>query len=163
MKWPKSVKSGSVSDELTCQIDLLGTCAELVGKDLPKNAGEDSESILPTLKGAQCNFTRKGIIQHSVSGHFAYREGKHKLILAYGSGGWTAPNEPAARKLKLPKAQLYNLEADPGEKNNLYKSQPEVAERLLAQLTEYVNAGSTVKGKDSKNDVETINLWKSVR
>lgn len=163
VKWPKAIKAGTVSDLLTCQIDLLGTCAALVGEELPKNSGEDSESILPTLKGGKSNFSRKGIIQHSVSGHFAYREGKHKLILAYGSGGWTLPNEPAARKLKLPKAQLYDLEADPGEQNNLYLEQPELAERLLAQLTEYVNAGATLKDKRSRNDVENINLWKSIR
>ena len=163
VKWPKVIKPGSSSDALTCQIDLLGTCAELLGTDLPKNAGEDSESILPTFKGQETDFSRKGIIQHSVSGHFAYREGKHKLILAHGSGGWTSPGEGTAKKQGLPKAQLYDLEADPGEKNNLYKSQPQLAERLLAQLTEYVNAGSTVTGKESKNDVEEIKLWKSDR
>lgn len=163
VKWPKVIKAGTVSDELTCQIDLLATCAEIVGTRLPKNAGEDSESILPTFKGGKATFSRKGIIQHSVSGHFAYREGKHKLILAYGSGGWTSPNEGAAKRQGHPKAQLYNLEADPGEQNNLYKSQPKLAERLLAQLTEYINAGSSVQGKESKNDVEEIKIWKSDR
>ncbi|MBK1825518.1 sulfatase family protein [Haloferula rosea] len=161
VKWPKVIKAGSVSDELTCQIDLMATCAELVGEDLPQNAGEDSESILPVFKGEEPDFSRKGIIHHSVSGHFAYREGKYKLILAYGSGGWMSPNEAAAKKQGLPKAQLYDLESDPGEKKNLYKSNAETAERLLAQLTEYVNAGSSVEGKKSSNDVEDIKLWKS--
>jgi arylsulfatase A len=61
----------------------------------------------------------------------------------------------------LPEAQLYDLAADPGEQNNLYESNPETAERLLAQLTEYVNTGSSVQGKDSRNDVDNIKLWKS--
>jgi len=89
VKWPKVIQAGAVSNDLICQTDLLATCAELLEKDLPKNAGEDSESILPLLKGAKSNFSRKGVIHHSVSGHFAYREGKYKLILAAGSGGWT--------------------------------------------------------------------------
>ncbi|MEJ6567762.1 MAG: arylsulfatase [Akkermansiaceae bacterium] len=161
VKWPKVIKAGSVSDQLTTQMDLLATCAELLGKELPKNAAEDSESILPVFKGENPMLSRKGIILHSVSGHFAYREGKHKLILAYGSGGWTAPTEKNAKKEGLQKAQLYDLKADPGEKKNLYESQPEIANRLLTQFTEYVNTGSTVPGKDSKNDVETIKLWKS--
>ena len=161
VKWPKVIKAGSVSDEITCQIDLLATCAEIVGADLPKNAGEDSESILPAFKGEKPTFSRKGIIHHSVSGHFAYREGNHKLILAYGSGGWMQPNENQSRKKGLPKAQLYDLAKDPGEQNNLYLEQPELAEKLLAQLTEYVEAGATVAGKESSNDVEKIKLWKS--
>ncbi|MEP2774646.1 MAG: arylsulfatase [Luteolibacter sp.] len=161
VKWPDVIPAGSLSAETTCQTDMLATCAELLGKELPANAGEDSESILPLFKGGKTDFSRKGIIHHSVSGHFAYREGNYKLILAAGSGGWSAPNENAAKKQGLPEAQLYDLAADPGEQNNLYKSNPEIAERLLAQLTTYVNSGASVEGKDSANDVENIKLWKN--
>ncbi|MGJ8656619.1 MAG: sulfatase family protein [Akkermansiaceae bacterium] len=161
VKWPKVIKGGSVSDDTTCQIDLLGTCADLLDKNLPVDAGVDSESVLPIFKGEKPSFTRKGIISHSVSGVFAYREGKYKLILGYGSGGWTAPTDGVAKRQGLPEAQLYDLEADPGEQKNLYKEQPEVAEKLLAQLTDYVNKGSSVEGKKSKNDVEDIKLWKN--
>ncbi|MGJ8654562.1 MAG: sulfatase family protein [Opitutaceae bacterium] len=159
IKWPKVIPAGSVSDELNCQVDLFATCADILDQQLPKDAAEDSESILPLFTGEKSNFSRKGIIHHSVSGHFAYREGKYKLILAKGSGGWTSPTEKQAKK--GPVGQLYDLEADPGERNNLYESNPETVERLLAQFTEYVNAGSTVAGKDSKNDVKNIKLWKS--
>ena len=161
VKWPKVIKPGSVSDILTCQTDLMATCAEIVGKELPKNAGEDSESILAVFKGEKPNFSRAGIIHHSISGDFAYREGKYKLALAYGSGGWTGPTDAMAKKKGDPKAQLYDLAADPGEQNNLYESNPEIAERLLAQLTEYVEAGSSVAGKESKNDDDDIKLWKN--
>ncbi len=107
-----------MSDNIVCQSDLLATCADLLGKELPKNAGEDSESVLPIFKGEKPMFCRKGIINHSVSGHFAYREGKWKLILASGSAGWTKPGNLAAKKAGAPKAQLYDLEADPEEKKN---------------------------------------------
>ena len=160
VKWPKVISSGSFSDHLICQLDLLATCADLVDKPIPANAGEDSESILPIFHGNDPEFTRKGIIQHSVSAHFAYRQGNDKLILARGSGGWTAPNENAALKQQLPKAQLYDMSRDAGEQNNRYPSEPELADRLLDQLTDYVNSGSSVAGKSSQNDVEKIKLWK---
>jgi len=160
VKWPKVIKAGSESDLITCQSDLLATCAAIVGKELPKNAGEDSENILPAFKAKSPSFSRKGIIHHSVSGHFAYREGDYKLILSYGSGGWTAPNESKAKKDGAPKAQLYNLKDDAGEQKNLYLEQPEMAEKLLKQLTKYVKAGSSVDGKKSKNDAQIV-LWKS--
>jgi len=163
VKWPKVIKPGSVSDTITCQVDLLATCAEILDAPLAKNEGVDSESILPLFKGEEASFSRAGIINHAVRGHFAYREGDYKLILAYGSGGWMNPKEPEAKKSGAPKAQLYNLAEDIGEQNNLYLEKPEIAEKLLKQLTEYVYAGSSVAGKESKNDVpdEEINLWKT--
>ena len=46
------------------------------------------------------------------------------------------------------------------DRNNMYPSKPDLADRLLAQLTEYVNGGSSVDGKSSSNDVKNIVLWK---
>jgi arylsulfatase A len=60
-----------------------------------------------------------------------------------------------------PKAQLYDLAADPGEKNNLYTSQPEVVQQMLSQLTSDVTSGRSTEGVSSKNDVKEIVLWKS--
>jgi len=160
VKWPKVIKPGAVSAVTTCQIDLLATCAELVGAEVPENAGEDSESILPIFKGEEGSFSRSGIVHHSVSGHFAYREGDYKLILASGSAGWTAPKNAAATAAGAPKAQLYNLAEDPGEQKNLYLEMPERAESLLQNLTKIIQEGSSVEGKKSQNDIEEIVLWK---
>ncbi|WP_411827512.1 sulfatase family protein [Luteolibacter sp. AS25] len=163
VKWPEVISAGSVSDVLTCQTDLLATCAELLGKKLPANAGEDSESILPVFKGEPVDFSRKGLIHHSVSGHFSYRQGKWKLLLAKGSAGWTAPTEKAMAKVAdAPEGQLYDLEADPGEKNNLYVSNPEIVETLLAQLKEDIGNGRSTAGPKQENDLplDQIELWK---
>lgn len=163
VKWPKVIKAGSVSDVLTCQTDMLATCAEMLGKELPVNAGEDSESILPIFTGKPTEFSRKGIINHSVSGHFAYRQGKWKLLLAKGSAGWTAPTEKALAKVDdAPEAQLYDLEADPGEQNNLYLKNPEVVEQLMALLKEDIGNGRSTSGPKQENDIpaDQIKLWK---
>ena len=147
VRWPAVVKAGSKSDELICLTDLMATCAELTGAKLPGNAGEDSVSFAPALRGKPIVSTRKGVVHHSVSGRFAYREGKWKILLTNGSGGWTkekmADDSPA---------QLYDMEADPGEQNNLYKSHPEVFGRLLAQLESDVKRGRSTAGPDQKND-----------
>ncbi len=161
VRWPAKVAAGSKSDDLICLTDLMATCAELLDTPLPKDAAEDSVSFAPALAGKPIMTTRKGVIHHSVSGHFAYRQGNWKLLLAKGSGGWTAPNEKAAAEAGAPIAQLYDLEKDPGETTNLYASHPEVAERLLAQLESDVNQGRSTDGAPAKNDVTKINLWKS--
>ncbi|MGJ8653634.1 MAG: sulfatase family protein [Opitutaceae bacterium] len=160
VRWPASVKAGSVSDQLISLNDLIATCAELTNTQLPATAGEDSVSFLPALSGEPIVSSREGLIHHSFSGHFAYRKGKWKILLAKRSGGWTSPTEAEAPADSL-KAQLYDMEADPSETNNLYASHPEVAMRLLKQLTNDVSRGRSTAGPDMKNDVEDIVLWKS--
>ncbi len=160
VRWPGKVKPGSTSDQLICLTDLFATVAEITHSETPAASCEDSVSFLPSLSGQPIKSIRQGVVHHSVSGHFAYRTGQWKLILARGSGGWSSPkeNEVAA---DTPKAQLYDLAADPGEKNNLYTERPEVADRLLRQLTADVTGGRSTAGPKSKNDVNDIKLWKS--
>lgn len=156
VKWPGKVKAGSSSDALVCLTDFMATCAELAHAELPDNAGEDSVSFLPALRGEEIETIRKGIIHHSIKGHFAYREGKWKLLLSKTSGGFRV-NKPAKN---APRGQLYDLEVDPGETNNLFEANPEVVERLLAQLEEDVANGRSNDGLKVANDVKQIQIWK---
>jgi arylsulfatase A len=160
VRWPGKVERGTNSDQLICLSDLFATVAEIVGENVPARSSEDSVSFLPALAGKPIKSTREGVIHHSSSGHFAYRTGQWKLILAKGSGGWSSPKENEVPNTS-PKAQLYDLAADPGEKNNLYTSQPEVVQQMLSQLTSDVTSGRSTEGVSSKNDVKEIVLWKS--
>ena len=161
VRWPGKVEAGSSCDQLITLVDLFATVSEITGENAPDMA-EDSVSFLPALSDLPIVSTRKGVVHHSISGHFAYRQGKWKLILARGSGGWTSPKENQVKADALP-AQLYDMEKDPGEQNNLYLSHPEVAQRLLANLTADIQNGRSTDGSASQNDVENIVLWKSQR
>ena len=163
-RWPNNIKAGASNDELFCLVDFFATAADIVGSDSPSGSCEDSVSFLPALLGKTIpKSSRPGIIHHSFSGHFAYRMGKWKLVLARGSGGWSSPNERASTR--APEAQLYDMKDDPSEQNNLYLEKPDVAKRLLIQLKADVANGRSVKGPKSKNDIplENINIWKSGR
>ncbi len=162
VRWPGKVKPGSQNDQLICLTDLLATTAEILGVKIPAGSGEDSVSFLPAMRGKHIVSTRNGVIHHSISGHFAYRYGKWKLLLARGSGGWSSPKENKVGAGVL-EAQLYDMESDVGETNNLYSQKPEVAERLLALLAADVNAGRSTEGPKSLNDVADVILWKSGR
>ena len=159
VKWPNKVKPNTTSDELICLTDIFATLSEITGVALPSKAGEDSVSILPALKGEDIISTRAGIIHHSITGHFAYRLGKWKLLLAKGSGGWSSPREKEA--LDVPKGQLYNMENDFGETENLYLKRPKIIKKLLKQLKLDIETGRSTKGKFSENDVDEIVLWKN--
>jgi len=136
--WPGKISAGQVNSNLVGLIDLMATCAELVGANLPDNAGEDSLSMIPHLL-QQDGVQREAIIHHTGS-HFAVRKGPWKAITGLGSGGFTAPSivEP---QLGGPSGQLYDLEADLSEKENLWSEHPEIVKELLDRLKTYQEAG----------------------
>jgi len=160
VRWPGIVAPGSQNNQLICLTDLLATTAGILGTKMPAGSGEDSVSFLPALSGKLIVTTRNGVIHHSNSGHFAYRYGMWKLLLARGSGGWSSPTENEVVPGTL-EAQLYDMENDVGETNNLYSKNPEIVEHLLALLAADVNAGRSTRGPKSLNDVADIILWKS--
>ncbi|MFW6309079.1 MAG: sulfatase-like hydrolase/transferase, partial [bacterium] len=129
-RWPEQIEPGTTSEETTCLSDLMATCAAIVEKNLPDNTAEDSYNILPALLGEELEGPiREDTVHHSLIGYFSLRKGEWKLIDRLGSGGFTEPQkvEPGPDD---PEGQLYNLEEDPEETNNLYQEKPEVVEHL---------------------------------
>ena len=124
IQYPGMVKSGTSSDALVCLTDMLATFAEMTGTTVPPGAAEDSESFLQVLNGSS-KTARSEVIHHSGDGYFAIRQGRWKLIDCGGSGGWSA-----AENGTLPPVQLYDMETDPEEKNNLYDKYPQKVEEL---------------------------------
>ena len=160
VKWPGVVKPNSTSNELICLTDMFATFSEITDAPMPSKAGEDSVSFLPALKGKKIKSTRAGVIHHSISGHFGYRLGKWKLLLARGSGGWSFPKEDNSTLDNMPIAQLYDMENDAAETTNLYTTHPEIAEKLLDQLELDIKEGRSTTGEFSQNDMNDIILWK---
>ena len=153
-RWPEKILSGSECDDTICLTDLMATAADILGIKLPDNAGEDSVSILPDLLGTAEAPLREATVHHSINGSFSIRQGKWKLELCPGSGGWSYPNPAKARELNLPEVQLYDLSTDIGERKNLYNEYPEIVERLTKLLEKYVEKGRSTPGKPQKNDRE---------
>ncbi len=148
VRWPGIVASGSVNHQLVHQADLLATLADIFGRELPPNAGEDSFSILPLLKGGG-----KPVRRHSVScssrGLPSLRTGNWKLIFGPGSGGWTEGGEGQP-------VQLYNLHQDLGESNNLYCRFPERVAEMQAEMEKLIIRGRSRPGPTMENDVEVV-------
>lgn len=136
-RWPGQIRSGAVSAEPICHVDLMATCAAILGAELPDDAGQDSYNILPALLGQELDKPiREVIVHHSGNGMFAIRQGKWKLILGRGSGGWSGKG-----KKTDPPVQLYNMQEDKSEKINLCSEHPEVVETLTKLLEKYRKQG----------------------
>jgi arylsulfatase A len=130
MRWPARIKKGTRSDQTVCLTDLMATFAAMVDVDLPKDAGEDSFSLLPLMEQNSKGWKRDYVINHSINGSFAIRDKDWKLIATSGSGG---RGKPSSKPFDKP-YQLYNLKNDPGEMINLIDQYPEVATRLEKEL-----------------------------
>ena len=159
VRWPGKARPGSTSGELVSLVDFMATCAEILGVKLPDNAAEDSVSFLPALLGKSAKPLREALVHHSIDGKFSIRQGRWKLELCPGSGGWSRPRDGEAVKQGLPRVQLYDMTADVGERANLQAAHPEVVQRLTALLEQYVANGRSTPGKAQKNDVP-VDLWK---
>lgn len=152
VRWPGHATTGHQSNALLCLTDLLATCADLLDVELPDSAGEDSVSFLPALT-QQPIPTDRAVVHHSINGSFAIRQGDWKLALCPGSGGWSEPRPGRDDASQLPAKQLFNLANDIGETQNLFKEQPEVAERLNKLLEDYVSRGRSTPGAAQSNAV----------
>ena len=159
VRWPSTVQPGTVCNQLICHTDLFATVAELTQQQIPNNAAEDSVSFLPALHEKEIRSTRNGITHHSFSGHFAYRRGRWKLLLAKGSGGWTSPRERDMPKTAA-KVQLYDMATDIGERRNLQNEKPELVQELLDLLKTDIQRGRSTDGPKATNDINRIDLWK---
>jgi arylsulfatase A-like enzyme len=128
VSWPGRVPPGR-SSALICQVDLLASLAALVDQGFDATTAPDSQNVLPALLGDQ-RTGRDHLVEQAQS--TALRQGSWKYI-------------PPSRGAKLnrntntelgndPSAQLYDLERDPAEANNVAAEQRAVAEQLDAQL-----------------------------
>ncbi len=154
VRWPGKVKPKSESKALAVHTDILATCADAIGVKLPDEAGEDSFSLLPAL-GVRKGDGRAGLVVHSINGSFGVREGKWKLCLCPGSGGWSDPR-PAKEPAGAPAVQLFDLEKDIGEKLNLQDKNAEVVDRMTKQLEKWVSDGRSTPGQPQKNTAPVV-------
>ncbi|MCK5134187.1 MAG: sulfatase [Bacteroidales bacterium] len=136
MKWPGEIEAGSDTDVPVINIDFYPTLLEIIGKE-PSNSDLDGESLWPLVKGITAAIERPLYFHFPIylqAYHAGYddgrdplfrtrpgsviRDGDWKLHCYYEDGG----------------LELYNLETDPGERNNLAGINASKADELLGKL-----------------------------
>ncbi|MCC6489717.1 MAG: arylsulfatase [Candidatus Hydrogenedentes bacterium] len=145
VRWPGKVAAGSSSTQLACLNDVMATCAAILHEELPDDAAEDSVSLLPALLERDEAPLREALVHHDVKGQFAIRKGPWKLVILAGKEG-------------DPKFELYNLEQDIAEAQDLAGQHPEMVAQMLALLDEYVAKGRSTPGAPQSNDTLNIDV-----
>ena len=138
MRMPGTIPAGSETGELCATLDVLPTVAKLLGAELPAERTIDGKDIWPLIVGQQdavsphqefyCYYGRE---LHGV------RDRQWKLHLPHpyrtlngrpgGTGGY--PTSYSQAKTEL---ELYDLQNDVGETQNVAADHPEIVARLSA-------------------------------
>ena len=143
--WPGTIKPG-VSEKIVCTIDLGASLATHLSVSIPQDSLLDSLNVMPALLGKEDAKGRSNLIQQSngregVNSSMGYRSGKWKLQRSVKK----SPKKKADAK-SIPAAfifKLYDLGTDPAESKNIAKQNPEVFERMKAELQQQIDAGRT--------------------
>lgn len=161
-RWPGRISAGTESDALISNVDLMATLAALVEQPLGEGEAPDSRDALPALVGPPSEEVREQLVVSPFQKkNLTLRKGKWVYISGQGGGGFTDPDvgdhmfggpptfpftgqvnsdiEDGQVVEGAPPAQLYNLETDRAQRENLYRQRPEVAERMQRQLEEIVS------------------------
>lgn len=131
MRWPGKIAPGSNCETTVCLSDLFATLSAVTGQSIDPAASPDTTDLSPLLSGGSIN--RPPVVHHSAMGSFAIRTERWKLIAGPGSGGWTLPDQDVPPE--APRMQLYDMQADPQETENLIDRESAVAGELLETLT----------------------------
>lgn len=117
--WPGKIRSNQQSDHLAANYDLLATIAEIV--DVQITMDTDGTSFLPLLLGK----TEDQKIPPYLFWDFAGYGGQ----MAVRMGKWKGLKRDLRKKDKVT-LELYNLEEDIGETNNVTSQHPEIAAKI---------------------------------
>lgn len=144
VRWPRAIPVGKTSDAFAHTNDLLPTFCDAAGVELSADSPIDGLSLLPHLKGErpptkdargtvfwQLDLYRKIQRHYPKPKPFATevaKRGKWKLLALKG--------EPV---------ELFDIESDPNERQNVINQQPELVASLTAELNKWLSAPRTPK------------------
>ncbi len=137
-RWPGHIKPGTSSGHVSAFWDVMPTLCDLTGVKTP--TGIDGISFAPTLlgKGVQKEHPYLYWEFHRQGGKQALRKGKWKVVrLNVGEN----PGGPV---------ELFNLDKDPFEKNNIAAQHPEIVKELSSLMAKARTSSPVFKFKPMK-------------
>lgn len=125
VRWPGSIKPGSISHEPVVSTDLYPTILAATGQELRPHQHLDGENLLPLLTG-DGSLDRDALFWH----YPHYNEHPHN----FPSGAIRAGDWKLIESFETGKLSLFNLAQDIGETNDLVGQEPQKTAQLHEQL-----------------------------
>ncbi len=137
VRWPGEVKAGHDIETLAAHIDLLPTLAEIAGAKVPQDQVE-GRSLLPLLKGEAEGWSDRYIFNHICRWptgsdpmefkdvNYSVRNQRYRFVSAQ-----------KRQRATTAKGELYDIEADPGQKTNIIDQHPKITAEMKAAFHKY--------------------------
>ena len=139
VRYPGAVKAGSVNKDMVLNLDFAQTFLDFAGAKIPDDM--QGRSFRPLLEGHTPKDWRKSMYyrywmhmaDHGVPAHYGVRTERYKLIYYYGKA---LGSSGAIDKDTKPEWELFDLQKDPHEMNNVYDDPKyqKVVNELKAEL-----------------------------
>jgi uncharacterized sulfatase len=131
VRWPAVVKPGTRIDEMVSNVDTFATLLHLLNVPVPPEAKHDGRDFSPLLRGERRDETWRDAIY----GQYDLHNGGLAFMRMIRTDRWKLVRHHFCNGLD----ELYDLQADPGEKKNLYSNPEARATRdaLQKRLTEW--------------------------
>ncbi len=165
VRWPDHFPAGGVVDGQASHVDLLPTLCELAGAAVPKDRVIDGRSLVPLLRAGRGD-RHHDYVYHSwnrmrptPNANWSISDQRYKLV---GAGGGTRGKAGPSGW------ELFDLDADPGEKKNVASTEPQKLKALRAEFERWygdVSRGITFQpvaipiGQPAENPVEIQMSW----
>lgn len=135
-RWKNTLVPGDVA-ALTAHIDVFPTLAEFAGATLSDAVKQQVEgrSLVPLLKNPQAKWDDRFLF--SQTGRWDVKTDGRQAKRENAAVRWRSYTLVATPKDTRGEWQLFDLTADPGQKTNIAKDQPEIAQKLAAAYDEW--------------------------
>ncbi|MGC9341278.1 MAG: sulfatase-like hydrolase/transferase [Bacteroidales bacterium] len=128
VRWPGKVPSNRVSDAIFATLDFMPTFARLTGYEIPSDRVIDGIDQTDLLLGKSEQGSRDHFVYEYSTGKVgAIRKGKWKLLFP---GRKPEKTHLWVRDYGTNNYELYDLESDPSEENNLVEKYPNIVEEI---------------------------------
>jgi arylsulfatase A-like enzyme/Flp pilus assembly protein TadD len=148
---PSGGNAGSVVNQAVSHVDLLPTVLDMTGLPMPE--GLHGRSLAPLLAGRNVAWDRP-----------VYSESLYPL-LHYGWAPLRSLRSDRFKLIDVPRPELYDLDEDPAEEENLHGREPNRAQELivaLGDLRRLVESGERPNGKEPELDERTLAQLRSL-
>lgn len=134
-QWTDRIPANTVREDIVSFDDMLATFAAIIGDELPEKESLDSYNILPVLLN---NPLDEPIREELFIYNRGIRYGYWKFIEGLGQGRVSRVNVNDSSLIGVEiEGELYNLEEDISESNNLYEQYPVLVNDLKRRLNVY--------------------------
>jgi arylsulfatase A-like enzyme len=126
IRWPGHVPAGRVSKAIFSTLDFMPTFAELAGYEVPKDRIIDGVNQTALLFGKSETGDRDHIYYLCRNEMHGVRRGRWKLLLPNRKNYYNYVKDRGSNDM-----ELYDLQADIGEKHNLVEKNPQIVSEML--------------------------------